>query len=174
AILRALYKYSPSRTLRSGGRSARDRAAAATDTVVGSVQGLLRPPGAARIAAAVCRRLAGRQRPQVDVGDAGACQRADVVSGVPALHHACAVGCRSGLASASGGKSRADRHPDPRRNELPEGGPAFGRGGATVLWGAGEGGELPSGGHRRALDVAARMADGRVALSAGDVDGRSG
>ena len=41
--LRALYKSSASRTLRCGARSARDRAAAATDAMVGSVQGLLRP-----------------------------------------------------------------------------------------------------------------------------------
>ena len=67
----------------------------------------------------------------------------------------------------------AHGHSDPRRNELPEIGPAFGRRGAAVLRRAGQGGELPSRGDRRALDRPARLADGRLAVSARGVDERS-
>jgi UDP-glucose 4-epimerase len=45
-------------------------------------------------------RIAGR-RPgfaQIDVRDARARERADVVSSLPALHHACALGRRGGVA----------------------------------------------------------------------------
>ena len=97
-----MYGFAIVSTLRRSARSARVGAAATTDAMVGSVQGLLRSSRAARVVAPVRRRAAGRQRAQVDVGDARAGQRADVVSSVSALHHACAVGCRRSCGAGCG------------------------------------------------------------------------
>ena len=75
-----------------------------------------------------------RQRAQVDAGDAGSRDRAGRVSGLSALHHPRAVGCEPGLASPASGHSGTARHPDPRRDQLSQTGPALGRRGAPVLW----------------------------------------
>jgi len=161
-------------TLRRSARPARVGAAATTDAVVGSVQGLLRSSRAACVAAAVHRRAAGRQCAQIDVGDARPRQRADVLPSVSAFHHARTVGRRGGVAPAAGAPARAHRHPDSRRNEFPQVGSAFGRGGAPVLRCARQGGELPSRGHGGAVDGAPGVAGRRIALSARDVDQRCG
>src|SRR5439155_15714968 len=113
-------------TLCASAGSARLGTAATTDALAGSVQGLLRASRAARVVAAVCRRAAGRQCAQVDVGDVGAGDRADVVSGVSALHHPCAVGRRSALASIAQGAARAHGHSDPRRNQFSQTGAPLG------------------------------------------------
>src|SRR5438128_6876352 len=110
-------------TLRTSAGSARLGAAATTDTMAGSVQGLLRASRAARVAAAVCRRVAGRQCAQVDVGDVGAGDGADVVSGVSTLHHPCAVARRNALASIAQGAARAHGYSDPRRDQFSQAGP---------------------------------------------------
>ena len=160
------------RALRSGRRAP----AIATDSAETghSVQGLLRPSRAARVVAPVCRWAAGRQCAQVDVGHARAGHRADLLPSVPALHHARAVGCRGRVAALAAGHAGAHGHSDPRRDELPEGRAPFRRRRAPVLRGAGQGGQLPGGGDRRALGGPAGVAHGRLAVRARGVDARSG
>ena len=95
----------------------------------------------------------------------------DVVPSLPALHHACPVGCR-GRCGAGCGRVLPERTGILILDEtsFPKVGPAFGRRGAPVLRRAGQGGELPSRGDRGAVDRPARMADGRLAVSARGVD----
>src|SRR5438552_4332939 len=89
-----LYFFSTSATLQRGERSPRDFSVATTDDLARSVQGMLRSLRASARSSTVRSRSAQRQPTQVDGSDAGARDRARVLSIVPALHHRRTVGCR--------------------------------------------------------------------------------
>ena len=99
----------------------------------------------------------------------GAVERPRDLSGVPALHHACAVGRRDGVEAAAGAGPGADRRVDPRRHQFSQARDRVGRRGAAILRGTRENRELPNGRHGGPVDGDARLDAGRAALSAGDV-----
>lgn len=113
-------------TVQRGGGSHGHGAHSAAGAVAGAVQALLRPSGAVDGAAHLRPRRLQRQRADIDAGDAGASHRARRLPSLSALHHACALGCRPGLAPLARGHSRALRRADSRRHQFSEAGPGVG------------------------------------------------
>ena len=133
---------------------------------------MLRPSRTGAGVAPVRPGVAQRQPAQVDGSDAGAGDRSRGLSSVPTLHHRCAVECRRRLALPAGGAARTRRAGDLRWHEFPQARDVLGRGGPPVLWGRGESRQWPSGGHRGAVDRAARLLAGGRALCARGVADR--
>ena len=170
--MRTLYFFAEFGTLRGNGRAPCHCPVAPPDDVARSLQGMLRASGAAVGVAAVCPGLAQRQCAQVDGSDAGSRDRAGVLSSVPTLHYRCAVEGRPRLAAPAGGAARTRRPADHRRHEFPQTRAPLGRGGAAVLWDAGQGRQLPGGGDGRPVDRGARVpARGGALPARGVVDG---
>ncbi len=133
---------------------------------------MLRPSRTGAGVAPVRPGVAQRQPAQVDGSDAGAGDRSRGLSSVPTLHHRCAVECRRRLALPAGGAARTRRAGDLRWHEFPQARDVLDRGGPPVLWGRGESRQWPSGGHRGAVDRAARLLAGGRALCARGVADR--
>src|SRR4051812_40545683 len=122
-----LYVATPFGTLARDGQSSVVVGVDALDDVARAVPVLLRSRGAAPVITRVPARVVGRQRPQIDAGDAGARDGARLLPGVSEFHHPCAVGPRRAVALPVGRVARATRRPDPRRHAVPQTWRAFGR-----------------------------------------------
>src|SRR5215211_5914419 len=135
--------------------------ATAVGDVAGALRRGLRSRESAGRAASVCDRRAERQPPHVDGGDVGTPQRSGGVSGLPALHHACAVERGVGLEAVACTGARTHRRADSRRDELSQARHGLGRRRTAVLRRARQGGELSDSGHGRVVDRGAGVAAGR-------------
>ena len=147
---------------------------APADDLARGLQGVLRSSRARGGVAAVCPGAAQRQRPQVDGSDAGAGDRSGSVSILSAFHHRRSLECRPGMAAAARAGARAHGRPDHRRHQLSQARDPLGRGRAAVLRRAGQGGQLPGGGHRGAVDGRAGLSARGGALSPESVADRRG
>jgi hypothetical protein len=146
-------------TLPGSARSHRDGLAAAVADLARAVRRLPRTTESAWSAASLRLGLAQRQPPQVDGSDVDAPERSGHVSRVSTLHHARAVGRRDAVEALARGRARATGRVDSRRHEFPETGHGVGRRHPTILWGAGQRGQLPGRRH-------GRLVDGRAGLVA--------
>ena len=129
----------------------------------------IRTRRAARRLPSVCDRPAERQSPQVDQRDAGARQRPRLVSSLSALHHRRPVERRAVWRQLRAVMPERARRADSRRDQLSQTGPTLGGRRAAVLRRAGQGGQLPGGRDRGALDGRARVDARRRVVSAGGV-----
>jgi hypothetical protein len=167
SLLRTLYFLLDFGNLQRTDRFHCDGARAATGSMARAVQELLRPSRTVVVPADVRAGRVQRQRAEVDASHAGAGDRAGGVPSVSAFHHACALGCRSRLATAARRGSGTSWRADSRQHELSETGTALGRRGAAVLRGARQDRQLPSRGDGGAVDGDARVVSRRRAVSAG-------
>ena len=140
-----------------------------------AVQGLFRPSRAARVVAPVCRGLlSDRARKSMSA----MLERVTEPSSYQAFQHFITHAPWDADGACGGGCGRVT----PERTGIlildetsfPKTGPPFGRRRAPVLRRAGQSGELPSRGDRRAVDGAAGVGLGRLAVCARGVDARSG
>src|ERR1700730_15034940 len=164
-MVRILYRPRELGTLARGDRTHGDRSGAALDSLARTVSTLLRPSCAATRPADVRAWPVQRQRSEIDAGDVGPRPRPDHLSRLSAFHHARGLGRRSDLATAPRDTARAPRRLDHRWDQLSQAGDALGRGGASVLWRAGQDRKLPSRGDGRAVDGGARVDDRRAVVS---------
>lgn len=144
------------------------RAAATVRTVCRSIRELLQSIGATRRGQPVPGRALQRQRAEVHAGDAWAAPRPGQLRSAAALHHRFAVGGRADVGAAAGARARAPRCAGARRHQLPQTGPALGRGETPVLRSPRQDCQLSGrgvdGAARRSARVAAHV---RVVFAAG-------